>query len=274
EDDYAWAKPLALSREDLLLRLSEIDPEERVRQGSAFKMYQALKELSEGMTFAERAVEIVPPGSSTHGIFTKAAEIRGLEQICLDLYDAPDFVEKLLHLVTEKTIARIKACHKLTTGTDFQLPLPEGFHFCDDSLQLISTEMYERFVLPCHERLYSAMTAGKRRMHLCGRSSQHYHTLRHKLNVTAIDGPSPFVDHGQYLRELGPDFSFVAQTDHSVLANGSESQIDEMLRGLLSNEAKIPGRFQVMGFVTRHTPLRNVEICYQAGRKYGAIGQD
>jgi len=271
DDDYAWGKPLPLDKEHLLLHLSEIDPEECVRRSSAFKIYNALKELAEGMTFAERPVEIVPPGNSTHGIFTKAAEIRGLEQICLDLYDAPDFVEKLLQLVTDKTVDCIKAWHKLTSGLDLQLPSPVEFHFCDDSLQLISAEAYERFVLPCHERLYSAMTTGKRRMHLCGRSTQHYHPLRHKLNVTAIDGPGPFVDHARYLKELGPDFSLVAQTDHSVLANGTEAQIDDMVRGLLSKEAKVPGRFQIVGFLTRHTPLQNVKACYQAGKRHGII---
>jgi hypothetical protein len=271
EDDYAWAKPLLLDKESLLYYLSDIHPEERVRQSRAFKMYQALKELSDGMTFAERPVAIIRPGGSTHGIFTKAAEIRGLGQICLDMHDDPNFVERLLYLVTEKTIGRIKAWHKLTTGVELQLPFAGGFHFCDDSLQLISAGTYERFVLPCHEYLYSTMTNERRSMHLCGRSAQHFNILRHKLHVMLIDGPGPFVDHGYYLREFGTDFSFIAQTDHSILAYGSETDINCMIQQLLSSEVKIPGRFQIMGFLTQDTTLHNVRVCYQAGRKYGII---
>ncbi|MBC8234465.1 hypothetical protein H8E77_33365 [bacterium] len=271
EDDYAWAKPLALDKESLLRFLSDIHPEERVRQSSTFKMYQALKELSNGMAFVEKPVEVIRPGGSTHGIFTKAAEIRGLGQICLDMHDDPDFVERLLHLVTEKTIGRIKAWHKLTTGSDLQMPSDGGFHFCDDSLQLLSAKTYKRFILPGHEHLYSAMTKGKRSIHLCGRASQHYNVLRHKLNVTAIDGPGPFVDHGRYFQEFGADFSFRAQTDHSILAYGSETEINSMMQQLLQPEAKVPGRFQIMGFITRDTPIHNVQICYQAGREYGII---
>jgi hypothetical protein len=274
EDDYAWGMPLQLGREDLLDYLADIDPEERVRTSNAYRMYLALKELSEHISFADRAVEIVPPGDSTHGIFTKAAEIRGIEQMCIDLVEAPDFAEKFLVLVTEKSIGRILAWHKLTRGTDLPLPNQEGFHFSDDSLQLISAEMYERFVLPCHERLYSSMTTGKRSMHICGRSSQLYGVLRRKLDVTEIDGPGPFVDHGAYLRDLGPDFSLVAQTDHSVMAIGTSSEIDRMVQGLLTAEAKVPGRFQILGFVTRHTPLENVSICYEAARKYGTVAWD
>ena len=271
EDDYAWAMPLQLGREDLLHYLSDLDPLERVRQNSSFRMYQALKELSDGMTFAGSPVEIVRPGGGTHGIFTKAVEIRGIEQFCLDIYDNPDFVEKYLHLVTEKTIERIKAWHKVVCGSDLQLPSEGGFGCADDSLQLISADIYERFVLPYHEHLYSAMGKGARSMHLCGMSSQHYKVLRQKLNIIAIDGPGPFVDHGYYLRKLGPDFAFSAQTDHSVLAKGSKDEIDSMMLQLLKPEAKIPGRFSIMGFLDRSTPLKNLQICYDAGRKYGTI---
>ena len=273
EDDYAWAMPLQLDREDLLYYLSDIDPFERIRKSKTFKMYQALKDISNGMTFAEGPVEIIRPGGGTHGIFTKAVEIRGIEQFCLDIYDAPDFVEKFLYLVTEKTIERIKAWYKVIYGNDLQLPSEGGFSCADDSLQLISAEIYKQFVLPYHERLYSAMGKGARSMHLCGLSSQHYGVLRNKLKITAIDGPGPFVDHGHYLQELGPDFAFSAQTDHSILAKGSKSEIESMIKQLLKPEAKIPGRFSIMGFLDRETPLYNVKICYEAGRKYGVIGQ-
>ena len=270
EDDYAWAQPLPLEKESLLAHIADLDPEERVRTNSAFKMYQALKDLSEGMVYLDRPVDVIPPGGGTHGIFTKAAEIRGLEQICIDLHEDPELVEKLLRLVTDKTIARIKAFRKLT-GIEAELPSKGGWGFADDSLQMLSGEMYENFVLPSHERLYSAMTTGARSIHLCGRSSQHYELLAHELGVTALDGPGPFIDHGHYLRTLGPDFSFSAQTDHTVLARGPESEIDAMMRKLLSPEAKLPGRFSICGFVHRDTDLRNVGVCYAAAQEYGQI---
>ncbi len=240
EDDYAWAMPFDMERDDLLRHLSAIDPDEAVRRNSAFHMYQALKELADGMEFAGRPVVVARPGGGTHGVFTKAAEIRGLEQMCIDMIDAPEFVDELLSIVTEKTIDRIRAWHKVIEGTEPDRASPVGFGFADDSLQMISGESYERFVLPYHERLYSAMTTGPRSLHLCGRSNQHYEALRRKANVTLIDGPGPFIDHGRYLRELGPDFAFNAQTDHSVLRIGSEVEIDRMMRELMTPEAKIP----------------------------------
>ncbi len=271
ENDYAWALPLKKSKDDLLSHIADIDPDECIRKSHAYKMYQSLKEISEGMTFEDRPIEIVRPGQGTHGIFTKAVEIRGIEQICIDMYDDPDFVEKYLHLITEKTIERIRAWHRLVCGSEIQLPMESGWGCADDSLQLLSAELYERFVLPCHEFLYSNMTKSSRSMHLCGLASQHFKILKQKLGIKAIDGPGPFVDHGYFLRELGTDFSFSAQTDHSVLAMGSRTEIDDMMRKMLNPGAKIPGRFSIMGFLNRDTPVENLQYCYEAGKRYGAI---
>jgi hypothetical protein len=234
-------------------------------------MYEALRELAADTEFEGRPVEVAAPGLGTHGIFTKAAEVRGPERLCLDLYEAPEFVDEFLRLVTEKTLERIGVWHRLTTGTEPALPAPGGFSCADDSLQLLSPQTYERFVLPCHERLYSAMTTGSRGMHLCGHSAQHFERLHRRLGITLIDGPGPFVDHGRYLREFGSGFAFQAQVDHSILERGDAAQIEAMMCGLLRPECRIPGRFQLMGFVTRHTPLGSLCACYRAAREHGKI---
>ncbi|MHB0878358.1 MAG: uroporphyrinogen decarboxylase family protein [Anaerolineae bacterium] len=272
EDDFAWADPLPLSKDDLLPYLADLDPEDRVRRSSAIRMYEALRELADGMTYMDRPVHVAPPGRGCHGIFTKAAEIRGLERMCIDLQEDPDFAQKLLWLMTEKAVARMNAWRRIAP-VEGEAPLPSPhWMLCDDSLQMISAATYERFVLPCHLALFEAACTGERSLHLCGRSWQHYEALRWKLGISLIDGPGPFVDHGRYLRDLGPGFGFNAQTDHSVLAYGSPADVDEMMRRLLSPEAKQPGRFNVVGYVARDTPLRNLEACYSAGLKYGSIG--
>lgn len=270
DDDYAWAHPIPLRRDELLAHIADIDPEDRVRKSNLYRMYEEMLDLAQGLEYMGRPVHVVPPGRGTHGIFTKAAEIRGLEQICIDLYEAPDFAERLLWLVTEKTIGRIKAWRKLT-GCDAELPSPEPWGFADDSLQMISAEAYERFVLPCHEFLFSAMTTGERSLHNCGHAAQHYDLWHNRLNVTTIDGPGVFVDHQKYLSRFGSDFAFNAQTDHSVLERGSEADVQEMMRKLITPGTQLPGQFNIVGFVSRETPLENIRACYAAGREFGVI---
>jgi hypothetical protein len=271
DDDYAWAKPLTMGKQDLLRHIADLDPEERVRKNLAYSLYCAMTELADGMQYMDRPVKVGVPLLSYHGIFTKAAEIRGLEDLCMDLYEDPDFAMELLRLVTEKSIARYQAAMKVMVGEEAKLPYEGGFGICDDSLQMISVDQYNRFVLPFHEQLYSTMATGGRSMHLCGPATQHYENLYRKLHIVAIDGPGTFADHGKYLAELGPDFSFSAQANHTTLGFGTKQEIDEMLRKMLTPEAKQAGRFQIMGFLNRHTPLENVQAFYEAGKKYGVI---
>jgi hypothetical protein len=272
ENDYAWALPSTLSKQDLLKHIADLDPDDRVRKNSAYRLYLGLKELAEGKTYMDRPIHVsFPGGGGTQGIFTKAGEIRGLEQLCMDLYDDPDWAAAYLNLITDKTIARSKAWYRLIHGKEQVLPAKGGYQACDDSLQMISADLYERFVLPCHEKYFSAFTTGWRGIHLCGRSMQHYKVLHDRLGISLIDGPGLFVDHGKYLRELGPDFAFNAQFDHTILALGSEQDIDTMLRRLLRPENKLPGRFQIRGYVHRLTRLENLALCYRLALQYGTI---
>ena len=107
---------------------------------------------------------------------------------------------------------------------------------------------------------------------MCGHATQHYATLKRELGISTINGPGPFADHGRYLRELGPDLAFDAQTDHTVLITGPEEDIRTMMRDMLGPAAKVPGRFNIMGFVTPDVPLEHVRACYEAGKEFGVIG--
>ena len=271
ENDYAWAQPLDLEAADLLEHIRDIDPVETVRRSRAFRMYEELSELAEGMVINDKPVRVLKPGGSTQGLFTKALEIRGIEKLCVDLYDDPDFTRTFLDLITEKTIQRIKAWNSLTDREASDPARSASYHFCDDSIELLSPSNFERYVLPCHERLYSAMTAGKRNMHLCGHASQHYEALYHKLGIRSVDGPGPFVNHGEFLEKLGPDFAFGAQTNHTILGQGTPEQIEAMMQALLNPRTKIPGRFHLKGYVNLGTRLENVRLCYDLGKRLGTI---
>ena len=269
EDDFAWSEPLGGTKVDLLRRIRDIDPLQSARQSHLRRLYEGMKEAGDGMTFRGLPVRVVSPGGSSHGIFTEACRVRGLEQMCMDLAEDPEFAHEFLDLITEKLIERIHVWRSLD-GNEEELPTPGAWGSPDDSLQLISGHMYEEFVRPCHERLYSAMTTGARNIHLCGRAEQHYRTLYDRLGVRTIDGPGTFVDHGKWLTEL-PELRINAQTNHTTLMLGPASAIEEMMRSMLTEEAKQPGRFLVMGFLLRATPLSHVQAAYEAGKRYGVV---
>jgi hypothetical protein len=268
DDSYAWARPLGLSRTDLLAHLRDLDPVAAVQASPLWRLYQAVAEAAAGMEFRDLPVTIIPPGAGTHGIFTVACHVRGVEALCTDLLEAPDFAAEFLGLVTEKTLGRIRTWLELTGGA--QPPYSAGWGCCDDSIQLLSAATYRRCVLPHHQALYGAMTTGHRQLHLCGYAQQHFSALYHELGIRTLDGPGPFVDHGALLAEL-PELSINAQVDHSVLLLGPEAAIERMMADLLTPAAKQPGRLNLMGYIGPHTPLPHLEAMYDAGLRYGRI---
>lgn len=204
EDDYSWGQPISLSKNGLLRRLQAIDVEARVLEGTLYPQCQEMKRAVDGMEFAGRPVQLNPSpvGAACDGIFTKAAEIRGLEQLCIDLHEDPAFARELLDTVTYLSIERIKCWYRLEASVS-QFPLDEVFYLCDDSVTMISAAAYEEFVLPCHERLYSALTIRPRWLHLCGRVQHLHRVLYEKAAVRIFNGPGPQIDLRRMVRELG-----------------------------------------------------------------------
>ena len=269
EDDFAWSRPLEESKGDLLARLAELDMREAVRQSRLWQLYEAMVEAADEMTYRGLPVRVGFPGG-THGVFTIACRVRGEERLCVDMAEDPDFAFEFIGVITDRTEERLRAWHELAE-TGAEIPSPDGWGTADDSLQFISREMYEQFVLPHHERLFSAMTTGKRHMHLCGYAEQHFEALYHKLGIRSLDGPGPFVDHGSALAAM-PELVISAQADHTITMLGPASEIDAMMRDMLTDGAKQPGRFSISGFLARQTPLEHVRAMYEAGRRYGTIG--
>jgi len=270
ENDYWWGQPLVLGKSKLLRHLHGLDVEERLRQGTCYQQYVEMKRLVDGMEHCGRPVVIAPPPLlSTHGLFTKAAEIRGLEQLCVDLHEDPVFVRELLTTVTELTIQRIK-CWQVLCGVERTFPMEGGWGLCDDSLQLISRAHYEEFVLPCHQRIYSEMTTGTRHVHLCGHVQHLFKTLHQALAITVFDGPGTQVDLPRRIGDIGDRVTIQAQVSHGLLAS-SRNAIESAVRQVLDERVKRGARMTLLGYAPRAAPLENLQFFYECARAHGVL---
>ena len=252
----------------LLFDLDMPDPFEGGLMKKAWEFYYRFREKAEGYEYRGAAVKVKPPpGWGTDGPFTAAVSLRGGTELCLDLAVDPDYVHELLDFITEATICRIKAFRR-------RLGLPElaeGFAFADDSIQLISTEMYREFVLPCHKRLAEALGGpGERSIHLCGDASRHFPTIREELGVTSFDTGFP-IDFGQVRRQLGPDVEICGGPDVAFLLSATPERARQRVREILSSGVMEGGRFCLRegNNVAPLTPLENLRAVYEAGREFG-----
>jgi len=270
EDDYSWGRPLPLGKGELLRHLGSLDAETQVRSGKLYRQWTEMQRVAEGREHHGRPVQVAAlPVGSTHGLFTKAAEIRGLEQLCLDLVEDPSFAHELLAVVTDLALQRIQCWHRLAaTGREF--PSAEGWGLCDDSLTLISRAHYVEFVLPCHERLYAAMTTGPRHIHLCGHVQHLFRALHDDLGITTFDGPGTQVDIPRMIEDIGAPITVQAQVSHGILG-GPPATIEGAVRQVLDDRAKSHARMTLLGYAVRGMPLGNLGFFYDCAVRHGEL---
>jgi len=269
EHDYAWGQPLMLPKAKLLERLQRLDVHRGVLECSLHRQYVEMVERTKSMEFRGRPVRTSLPVTSTHGVFTKAAEIRGLERLCLDLYEDPPFARELLRTVTELLLAWIRTWHELCqAGRAF--PSAEGWGLADDSIAMISPAHYEEFVLPCHQRIYSAMTTGPRAIHLCGHAQHLFALIHRELGVTIFNGPGPQIDLVRMIGEIRAPIEIQVEVAHATLQM-SRATIEREVRGLLRDEVKAQAKEMLIGYVPKDTPVENLAFFYECGRRYGQM---
>ena len=212
------------------------------------------------------------PFGSTDGPMTVACAIRGATQFCLDLYEDPDYARALLDYVTEATICRVKAWRRYL-GQPEKTP-GRGFGFADDSIALLSTADYERFILPSHLRLKRELgdPSAPTGIHLCGDAARHFPLLAEKLNINAFDTGFP-IRHGDLVRRMGPDIRINGGPTVGLLLSGTpEAVYAETLR--IIDEVRPYTRKFVMreaNNLAPRTPPENVAAMYRAVREGGCF---
>lgn len=95
------------------------------------------------------------------GAFAEANDLRGMNEIMVDLYEEPEFVEELLEICTEQAI--LFAIEQIKVGADF-------IGIGDAAASLVGPVTYSRFVLPYEQKLIHEIhdAGAKVKLHICG----------------------------------------------------------------------------------------------------------
>ncbi|MBC7321119.1 hypothetical protein H5T89_10810, partial [bacterium] len=143
--------------------------------------------------------------------------------------------------------------------------------FADDSIELISEETYKEFVLPYHKKLIDTFSkGGPNSIHLCGKASHHFETIRRELNVMDFDTGYP-TDLGKMRKILGPEVTLRGNINPMVLLEGPTYRIEEEVVKLLQSGVMEGGKFLLCdgNNVAPCTPIEHLRTMYETGKRYG-----
>ncbi|MCX7599345.1 MAG: hypothetical protein N2512_10865 [Armatimonadetes bacterium] len=230
--------------------------------------YEYFKQrCAEGLEFHGRPVVADPPFLGTDGPLTIAYQLRGAEQICVDMLLDANYFHALMNFIVEATIQRIKA-YRRHVGLD---ETSTAWGFADDAVAMLSVESYREHVLPYHRRLFEVFGAeGPNSIHLCGDAAHLFPTIRDELKVNAFDTGYP-IDFAAVRAALGPEVHIYGGPRVTLLRNGAPEEIAAEVKRIMDSGVREGGRFVLReaNNVSPHTPLSNVEAMYAACLKHG-----
>ena len=252
---------LAGDRKNALFDLPYPDPLTAGFYATAGRHYEAIQTiLHKNPTFLDRPITIQAYGYWTGGFLTLAIALRGVEFLT-DLIEDEAYANALLKYLYDGILARVKTYHHY-----FNLPYPgPDLFFTDDAIQLISTKMLKKFLIPLYQEYKSKITtAGKIKMHLCGDASRHFKTLRDELGVYEFETGFP-INFTNLRNELGPDVTIHGGPDIMILRDGSVQEVRLETRRILQSGILDGGKFVLRegNNLAPHTPFENLSAMYQ-----------
>lgn len=234
-------------------------------KGLAF--YEQMSERSSADEYLGRPISVGPPGCGTDGPMTVACSLFGPEFVCTAMVDEPERLQALLTFITDATIDRMIAWRRFA-----KIEIPQdGCWMADDSIALISTDMYCDQILPHHRRLYDVFATPKERgLHLCGNATRHFPAIIRELGIAAFDTGFP-VDFAKLRRAVGPCVRIHGGPHIELLRSGTPQAVYDETRRILDSGILDGSMFLLRegNNLAPGTPIENIEAMVRAGLDFG-----
>lgn len=212
--------------------------------------------------FRERAGGEVPIMGWVEGALAEAADLRGMTNLLMDVYERPEWVEALLERCVEVEIAFARA--QIAAGADI-------IGLGDAVASQVSPRMYQQFALPYEQRIFAAVheMGGLARLHICG-DTTHLLPLMAQSGADIID-VDWMVDMGAAARIFEPAAVCGNFDPLAVMLRGTP---DEVYRATIRCLEQGGARgFSAAGCeIPDSTPVANLRAQAQALADYGGNG--
>jgi hypothetical protein len=242
-------------------------------EARSFRTYNEMLKLQKsGYEYRGKPIKKVGfSGIGTDGPMTLACMIRGTENFCADLIEDPEYANELLDYIVEAIIYRLKELRKYF---GFEI-ITDNFGFADDSIALLSSDMYQEMIYPHHLKLASSLVKDFSKsinsIHLCGDAQRHFKFLKDNLRVCTFDTGFP-INFKKLATELGEG---IVRLNGGVrvddLMQKTPEQIRHITKNIMDDVMPYTDKFVMRDAnnLSPMTPYENIYAMYQTVREFG-----
>jgi uroporphyrinogen-III decarboxylase len=274
ESGNIWVHEGWVQTETDLKKLAQIDPLTTGLYAQAREYHERMQALAaryvvrlkDGIEL--RPLEQPTITAATMGPFTLAAQVAGATEICLALYDRPDFARELLAIVTEKIIVMMKFAQRLQ-GMD-------ALWVADDYAANLSLGQFREFVSPCLQRIRQRFPHSRFIFHMCGKADHLLPTLANDLRIDEFSLFGYQSDKRLVQEIMGGRVLLVGNINPMNIAAGTpESVMQESLEALNVFGRGSGGFILSDGAnIAPDSPVENINAMWHAACQFNSTGQN
>jgi len=272
DDDIPWvdAKGWVRTDEDLE-KLKEMDFVNGGINGKQLEFRERMIDVAEKYPVKFLGGEVFYPGenpaltNTSDGPFGVAGDLYGQAELFESVYDRPEFVDKLMGIVTDKMIEYLDNCYRVM-GIDES---PRDFSWTDDLAVSLPPSLYRDLVLE-HEKRLRFHFDGRASMHMCGKSDHLLTIFRDDLKIDELQGFGYQVDLDFIGQTLGGKVVLIGNVNPMTVHSGTPNDVFE------ETKVAIEKLKDYRGFIVQDgnnippgTPVENINAMMAAAEKYG-----
>jgi uroporphyrinogen-III decarboxylase len=126
------------------------------------------------------------PKFDCEGIVSTAQLLMGMEEFFIACYDRPEFVHKLLDIITNKYIE-----HWADLVKEFNVSEVKELILADDTATFLNFEMFEEFCIPYMKRVRNTFPEAKAMLHFCMAVPEYVDLFGKEIPINAYTGFKP-----------------------------------------------------------------------------------
>lgn len=199
---------------------------------------------------------------TSNGPFTNAAYLMGTTEAFTAILERPDFMQELLRIIVDKTIAWLDFCwHEEKIQT-------RDFAWTDDLAAYLSADTWQEVLLPYNKKLRDHFDWAS--MHMCGHTNHLLEIFTYQLKINEYQGFGWQVDLDKIGDIMGGKVVLLGNVNPLLVSDGTPDEVKRATRLVIEKLAPYKGLIiQDGNNIAPGSPVENINAMMAAAEEFG-----